>query len=54
MTRARKRKVKRRRRRKRKLRYLHRRLEATNDLSERRWLITKIRKISPQAPVPER
>ncbi len=46
-------KKRRRERRKRKLRYLRRRLEETQDLTKRRQLIAKMRRISPRAPVPE-
>lgn len=54
MSRAPDRQLKRRQRRKRKLRFLRRRLNETTDAQERRRLIAKIRRVSPQAPVPER
>jgi hypothetical protein len=53
VTTARKRKLDRRRRRQRKLHHLRRRLGETTDPNQRRQLIAKIRRISPQAPVPE-
>jgi hypothetical protein len=46
-------KKRRRGRRKRKLHYLRRRLTQTKDVSERRRLIEKMRRISPRAPVPD-
>ena len=46
-------KVQRKKRRKRKLRYLRRKLAETSDSGRRRQLILKIRRISPNAPVPE-
>lgn len=48
------RRIKRRQRRVRKLRSLRAQLEATTDTKRRRLLIAKIRKISPQAEVPEK
>ena len=44
----------RRRNRKRKLQYLRRRLALTTDAAERNRLITKMRRVSPTAPVPEK
>jgi hypothetical protein len=54
MSRAPKRQLKRRQRHKRKLRHLRRQLAETTDPNERRRLITKIRRVSPKAPVPDR
>ena len=54
MTRQPKRDLQRRQRRKRKARYLRDRLERTNEPAERQRLIAKIKKISPNAPVPDR
>jgi hypothetical protein len=45
--------MKRRQRRRRKVRYLRDRLEETTNSQERRRLIAKIQKISPNAPVPD-
>jgi hypothetical protein len=46
-------KKRKRRRRRQKLRHLRRRLAETEDLTVRRRLIARIRRISPKAPVPE-
>lgn len=54
LSRAPKRQLKRKQRRRRKLRLLRRRLAETSEPAKRRKLIAKIRKLSPQAPVPER
>jgi hypothetical protein len=54
LSRAPKRQLRRKQRRRRKLRFLRRRLAETSEMEKRRKLIAKIRKISPQAPVPER
>jgi hypothetical protein len=54
MTRQPKRDLKRRQRRRRKVRALRERLENTLDVKERRRLIAKIKKISPNAPVPDK
>ena len=45
-------KLKRRKRRK-KLRHLRQKLQETNSVYERRQIIEKIKRISPQAPVPD-
>lgn len=50
----RQREVRRRRHRREKLRYLRARLARTTDPREREWLVQKIRKISPRAPIPGR
>ena len=44
-------KVRRKQRRKKKLLYWRRRLQASKDLAEREWIMEKIRKISPRAPI---
>jgi hypothetical protein len=54
MSRQPKRDLRRRQQRRRKVRYLRERLEATHDSGERQRLIAKIKKISPNAPVPDR
>ncbi len=54
MTRQPKRDLRKQQRRKRKVRYLRDRLERTNEPAERQRLIAKIRKISPDSPIPER
>lgn len=46
-------KKRKRRQRRQKLRYLRGRLAETHDMRERRRLIAKIKRISPQAPVPD-
>ena len=53
MTRQPKRDMKRRQRRKKKIHYLQERLRNTKDPQERDQLITKLRKISPKAAIPE-
>jgi hypothetical protein len=52
MSRQPKRDLRRRQRRQHKVRYLRKRLERTNDSEERRRLIAKIQKLSPNAPLP--
>ena len=52
MSRQPKRDLRRRQRRQRKVRYLRARLEQTHDPEERRRIIAKIHKLSPNAPVP--
>jgi hypothetical protein len=54
MSRQPKRDLRRRKQRRQKVRYLRDRLEATHDSGERQRLIAKIKKISPNAPVPDR
>jgi hypothetical protein len=54
MSRQPKRDMKRRQRRQRKVRYLRDRLEETINSQERKRLIAKIQKISPNAPVPDK
>ena len=54
MSRQPKRDLKRKQQRQRKVRYLHARLENTNDSQQRQRLIAKIKKISPGSPVPAR
>ena len=53
MTTTRVKKKRKRRQRRQKIHDLRRRLEETSDLSMRRKLILKIKRISPRAPVPE-
>ena len=53
MTTTRVKKKRKRRQRRQKIHDLRRRIEDTKDLSARRKLIEKIRRISPRAPVPE-
>jgi hypothetical protein len=52
MSRQPKRDLRRKQQRQRKVRYLHARLEETNDSQKRQRLIAKIKKISPGSPVP--
>ncbi len=54
MTRQPKRDLRRQQRRRNKVHDLRRRLETMTDLRERQRLIAKIKKISPNAPVPEK